>query len=109
MKIRLFMLLAFGLLMQFASADTTHKLEEKERQFGTDGTGLIDLSVFHRIAEKEGGVSLMFPGYIIAIEKAYPTAIGFEGVEERFYKEKIAGNAEYTNSVNRILNRTIEA
>lgn len=103
------MFFAFGLLMQFANADTKHKLEEKEIQLGTDGTGLIDLSVFHRIAEKEGGVSLRFPGYIIAIEKAYPTAIGFNGVEEKFYKEKIAGNIEYTNSVNRILNRAPEA
>lgn len=88
MKIRLisFMLLAFGLLMPYA--DAKHKLEERESGFGTDGTGLIDLSVFHRIAEKEGGVSLRFPGYIIAIEKAYLKKIGFEAVDEKFIKKK---------------------
>lgn len=100
----IFAFLAFSLLMQYANAK--HKLEEREKVYGTDGTGSIDLSVFHWIAEQEGGLSLRFPGYIIAVEKANPKNIGFNDVEEIFYEEKIRENIKYVESINRILNRT---
>ena len=52
------------------------RLWDREQDYGTDGE---NLSIFHRVAEKDGGLGLKFPGYIVGIEKAYRDKIGQHG------------------------------
>ncbi|KKO18593.1 MAG: hypothetical protein DCC43_09875 [Candidatus Brocadia sp.] len=82
------------------------KLIKKEKIYGTDGEGL---SIFHRIAERDGGLGLKFPGFIISIEKAYREKIRKKDYKknspdfESINNEHFQGNTSYQKSVSRIL------
>ncbi|MDE1890753.1 MAG: hypothetical protein KGI30_10975, partial [Planctomycetota bacterium] len=76
------------------------KLFEREKIYGTDGEAL---SIFHRVAEKDGGLGLKFPGYLIGVEKAYRDKIGWHKDLEIINEEKFHGNDKYRKNVLKIL------
>ncbi len=78
------------------------KLIEREKIYGTSGE---DLSIFHRVAEQNGGLGLKYPGYLIGIEKALREKIDFNDVEEIFNEEKLENNAEYIANVKKIIGK----
>lgn len=73
-KIPLLVLLIAGASVLFVyGCANESKLKVPEEQFDTGGN---DLSVFHRIAERDQGLGLRFPGFIVGIEKARRESIG---------------------------------
>lgn len=91
-------LILLALTALLASCSYHHKLGEREKIFETGGE---DLSIFHRVAEQDGGLGLKFPGYIIGIEKAPREKIGWYEIlnEEELGKK----NKEYIKNVRKIL------
>ena len=76
------------------------RLWDREQDYGTDGE---NLSIFHRVAEKDGGLGLKFPGYIVGIEKAYRDKIGQHGELEIINDDIFQGNDTYRKNVQKIL------
>ena len=99
-------MLALIVVILFAGCSNSSKpkLIDKEKIYGTDGESL---SIFHRIAEGDGGLGLKFPGFIISIEKAYRKNIRkdikkdtvFEIINDEYFQ----GNKSYHKSISRIL------
>ncbi|RZM80949.1 hypothetical protein C3B51_10535 [Pseudoalteromonas rubra] len=50
------------------SCSANYRLADKEEKLNTNGT---DMTKFHRVATKDKGLALRFPGYLIGIEKTY--------------------------------------
>jgi hypothetical protein len=78
------------------------KLIEREKIYGTSGE---DLSIFHRVAERDGGLGLKYPGYLIGIEKALREKIDFNDVEEIFNEEILGNNEDYIANVKKIIGK----
>lgn len=55
------------------SCASTRYLDTREKEFGTKGTNAWS---FHRLSDRDKGTSLVFPGYIVGLEKAYRKNIG---------------------------------
>ena len=89
-------------LVLFAGCDNLSKpkLVDKEKIYGTDGE---NLSIFHRVAEGDGGLGLKFPGFIIGIEKAYRGKIKKDNVFEIINDEYFHNSEKYQKSVHSIL------
>ena len=75
MSKKIMMLSILGSIPFFSSCANPPKLREPEAKYNTADK----LSVFHKIAENDLGLSLRFPGYIIGIEKSYKKDLGVNG------------------------------
>ncbi len=95
----LFILLISVLIVSCANVSKP-KLIEREKFFGTDGE---NLSIFHRVAEQDGGLGLKFPGYLIGIEKSCKKNIGWRKEYEKLNDEKFHGNDTYRKNIQNIL------
>ncbi len=75
MNKKILMVFVLGSIPFFSSCANPPKLKEPEAKFNTHD----ELSVFHKIAENDLGLSLRFPGYIVGIEKSYKKDLGING------------------------------
>lgn len=100
--IRLVMLVLIILTTLLVGCGGYPKLIEREKIYGTSGE---DLSIFHRVAEQDGGLGLKYPGYLIGIEKALREKIDFNDVEEIFNEENLENNKEYIANVKKIIGK----
>lgn len=71
-KVKLFIMI-FSIQLATIGCSSTKYLQEREREIGTKGPNRW---VFHRLADRDKGTTLAFPGYIITIEKAWRNKIG---------------------------------
>ncbi|MBW7899181.1 hypothetical protein B188_27350 [Candidatus Brocadiaceae bacterium B188] len=93
-------ILIFFILVAGCGNLSKPKLIDKEKNYGTEGESL---SIFHRVAEGDGGLGLKFPGFIISIENACRENIKKDNIFESINDEYFHGNKEYQRSVYRIL------
>lgn len=79
------------------------KLYGIERSYGTDQKRHF---VYHRVVERDGGLGLKFPGFLIGIEKAKREKIRFDEAKERLCKEKFVDvdNNKNFKRIKKILN-----
>src|SRR5574341_1744729 len=99
-KHQILFIILIPLLLDSCNNFSKPKLIDREKIYGTDGE---NLSIFHRVAEKDEGLGLKFPGYLIGIEKAYRDKIGWHKDLEKINEEKFHGNDKYRKNVLRIL------
>lgn len=106
-RISILFVVSLSLFIVSCANSNKPKLYEREKIYGTYGE---NLSIFHRMAEQDGGLGLKFPGYLIGIEKGYKKdgnnkkGIGWYGIinKENLNKK----NQKYIDNIKKITGDT---